>query len=98
LHCPAERVARQSLQAFGEVVDSEQEQTQSTQERHRGRGIHRLRLDSSFSNVEQNDFKIFLVDTSKDYLLISLILVGLGSLRSLANLTSAKIPNTCELY
>jgi len=79
LHCAAERVARESLQAFGEVVDSEQEQTESTQERHCGRGIHRLRLDSTFASVEQNDFKIFLVDTPKNYLLISLSLVGLGS-------------------
>src|SRR4029077_3585622 len=57
LQCAAERVACESLQAFGEVVDSKQEQTESTQERHGGRGIHRLCLDSSCSSVEQNDFK-----------------------------------------
>jgi hypothetical protein len=40
----AERVARQTLQALGEVVDSEQEQAQSTQEHYSGGTIHGLRL------------------------------------------------------
>src|SRR5262249_43530734 len=53
----AKRIARESLQAFGEMVDSEQEKTESTQERNGGGGIHRSRLDSSSASVEQNDFK-----------------------------------------
>ena len=40
----AQRVAREALQAFGEVVDSEQEQAEPTQERYGGGGIHGLRL------------------------------------------------------
>jgi hypothetical protein len=36
----AERVARQTLHAFGEVVDSEQEQAQATQERDHGGSVH----------------------------------------------------------
>lgn len=38
----AQRVARKTLQAFGEVVDPEQEQAQSTQEFHDGGGVRGL--------------------------------------------------------
>jgi hypothetical protein len=47
------------------MVDSEQEQAESTQERYDGRGIHRLRLESSFSNAEQNQFEIYRAKTPK---------------------------------
>src|SRR5262249_62038380 len=36
----AKRIARKPFQTFGEMVDSEQEQAQSTQERYHGGGIH----------------------------------------------------------
>jgi ureidoglycolate hydrolase len=36
----AQRVTRKAFQTFGEMVDSEQEQTQSTQEVYNGGGIH----------------------------------------------------------
>jgi hypothetical protein len=39
------------------VVDTEQEQAQSTQECYSSGGIHGPCLDASFSNVEQNHFK-----------------------------------------
>jgi hypothetical protein len=73
-----QRVARESLQAFGEMVDSEQEQAESTQERYDGRGIHRLRLESSFSNVEQNHYKISRQGIKKYYVPISPNLVCLA--------------------
>jgi hypothetical protein len=59
LQSAAKRIARESFQAFGKMVNSEQEQAESTQERYGGGGIHRLRLDFSFSNVEQNQFEIY---------------------------------------
>jgi hypothetical protein len=36
----AQRVARETFETFGEVVDTEQEQAQSTQERYGSGGIH----------------------------------------------------------
>src|SRR5262249_25029702 len=55
----ANRIARESLQTFGEMVDSEQEQAESTQKRYGGVGIHGLRSESSFSNAKQNSFEIY---------------------------------------
>jgi hypothetical protein len=55
----AKRIARESLQAFSEMMDSEQEQPESTQKRYGGVGIHVLSSESSFSNVEQNPFEIY---------------------------------------
>jgi hypothetical protein len=89
-----ERVAGESLQAFGEVVDSEQEQAESTQERYGGRGIHRLRLESNFSNVEKISSK-FIPQRHRGRL--SPDFSGLGvpcilcARRSLADFFSAKI-------
>jgi hypothetical protein len=40
----AQRIAGKTLETFGEVVDPEQEQAQSTHERHGGEGVHRLFL------------------------------------------------------
>ena len=40
----AQRVAREILQAFGEVVDPEQEHAEPTEQRHDGGGVHRARL------------------------------------------------------
>jgi hypothetical protein len=81
------------------MVDSEQEKTESTQERNGGGGIHRLRLDSSSASVEQNDFK----KLPRRYVTKSpsgaLSLECSGSLRAMQSyLTSAKIPNTFGWY
>src|SRR5262249_22230387 len=60
-----ERVAGESFEAFGEVMDSEQEQAESTQDRYGGGGIHRLRRDSNSSNVEQNQSEIYRAKAPK---------------------------------
>jgi hypothetical protein len=89
----AQRVARKSFQTFGEMVDSEQEQTQSTKERYDNGDIHGLRLDSSFSNVGQNHFKKIHHGAKKNYLMISPNLAFFCAWHERQISVSAKIPN-----